>query len=152
MRSLSIIPLILMLSLLVAGPAMSDEAQECETVVKKCVGMFQEQGREAALKAINDPKGPFVKGDLYVFAVTMGNMMVAHPHDKGILLMNMSNIVDADGQRLFMKMKEVAEKSSSGWVGYTWRKPGEEGARPKRSYIMKVPGEELYVGAGYYPK
>jgi signal transduction histidine kinase len=152
MRKLEITVLILMLTLPLAGPATSDGPQDCETVVKQCVAMFQAQGREAALKAINDPKGTFVKGDLYAFALNMDNKMMAHPHDKKILHLSMSNIVDANGERFFGKFKEVAEKQGSGWVEYTWAKPGEEGAKRKKSYIMKVPGEELYVGAGYYPK
>jgi signal transduction histidine kinase len=149
---MSILVLILMLTLPLAGPARSDEPQECGTVIKQCVAMFQEQGREAALKAINDPNGPFAKGDLYVFALNMDNKMLAHPLDKKILNLSMSNVVDANGERFFTKMKEIAEKQGSGWVEYTWAKPGEEGAKRKKSYIMKVPGEELYVGAGYYPK
>lgn len=152
MRRLSIIVLILVLTLLLAGPASSDEPQECETIVKQSVAMFQAQGREAAVKAINDPKGPFVKGDLYVFALSMDNRALAHPLDKKVLNMSMNSIVDANGERFFAKMKEIAEKQGSGWVEYTWAKPGEEGAKRKRAYIMKVPGEELYVGAGYYPK
>ncbi len=152
MGRLSILVLILMVTLPLAGPARSDEPQECETVIKQCVATFQEQGKEAALKAINDPKGPFVTGELYVFALNMENKMLAHPFDKKILNLSMSNVVDANGERFFTKMKEIAEKQGSGWVEYTWAKPGEEGAKRKKSYIMKVPGEELYVGAGYYPK
>ena len=102
MRRLSIITLILMLSLSLAGPATTDGPQECETVVKQCVAMFQAQGREATLKAINDPKGPFVKGDLYVFALNMDNKMLAHPLDKKVLHMSMGNIVDANGEWCFI--------------------------------------------------
>jgi cytochrome c len=152
MRILSIIALILMLTLPLAGPAASDGPQECETVVKQCVAMFQAEGREAALTAINDPKGSFVKGDSYAFALNMDNKMLAHPFDKKVLNLSINNVVDANGDRLFTKMKGVAEKQGSGWVEYTWAKPGEDGAKRKKSYIMKVPGEELYVGAGYYPK
>jgi cytochrome c len=152
MRRLSITVLIMMLTLPLAGPAAAAEPQECQTVVKQCVAMFQAEGREAALKAINEPKGPFVKGDLYVFALNMDNKMLAHPFDKKVLNLSMNNVVDANGDRFFTKMKEVAEKQGSGWVEYTWAKPGEEGAKRKKSYIMKLPGEEMYVGAGYYPK
>jgi hypothetical protein len=152
MRSLSISVLVCVLCLVPAFPALSDEAQDCETLVKKCLTLFQEQGKEPALKAINDPKGPFIKGDIYVFALDMENKVLAHPYDKALLRMTMSNVIDANGQRFFVKFKEVAEKSGSGWVGYTWAKPGQEGAKPKSTYITKVPGDELYIGAGYYLK
>ena len=46
--------------------------------------------------------------------------------------------------------KEVAETKGSGWVEYMWAKPGEKEPSPKKSFVKKVPGENLYVGAGFY--
>jgi cytochrome c len=114
--------------------------------------MFTEQGREAALKAIDDPKGPFVKGELYVFALTMDNVLVGHPHDKKLKQLNMTNIKDGNGEFCFKKFHEIASKDGSGWVNYTWTKPGEKDASPKKSYILKVPDADMYIGAGYYIK
>jgi len=112
MRYLSIIVLIMMLTLPLAGPAASDKPTECETAVKQCVAMFQAQGREAALKAISDPNGPFVKGDLYVFALSMDNKMLAHPIDKKILRLSMSNIVDANGERFLGNSKRLPKSKA----------------------------------------
>jgi cytochrome c len=113
MRKLSIIVPVLMLTLPLAGLAASAEPLECETVVKQCVAMFQAQGREAALKAINDPKGSFVKGDLYVFALNMDNKMLAHPLDKKILNLSMSNVVD-EIVNVFGKFKRLSKQGSVG--------------------------------------
>lgn len=136
--------------LAVVCPLRAGQAEEAMTLVDSAMVMFQQAGREAALKAINEKSGPFVKGDLYVFALTMDNLMVGHPHEHSLRRVNLNNTRDANGVLLFQKFKEVVEKKGSGWVEYTWAKPGEKDPSPKRSFVKKVPGEDLYIGAGYY--
>ena len=112
--------------------------------------MFKSKGKDATLKAINDPKGPFVKGDLYIFAATMGNKVVGHPHKKSLIGKDVSGVKDKKGNLLFAEFAKVAKKPGSGWVEYWWPKPGAKDPSLKRSYIMKVPAMDIYVGAGYY--
>ena len=41
---------------------------------------MKEKGLDATLKAIGDPKGPFVEGDLYLFAGALDKVtLIAHP-------------------------------------------------------------------------
>jgi cytochrome c len=130
--------------------AWADSAYDCKYIVDKAVAMFKDQGKEAALKAINDPNGPFVKGELYVFAATLQNAIVAHPFEKSLIGLNMSKQKDKDGKEYAMEFKRVAETQGQGWVQYTFSKPNVDKAFVKRSYIARIPGEDLYVGAGYY--
>jgi len=136
--------------LAMACPLNAGQAEDATSLVNGAVTLFKESGREAALKAINMKSGPFVKGELYVFAITMDNVILGHPHEHSLRRVNVSNTKDANGVLLFQRFKEVVEKDGSGWVEYMWSKPGEKDPSPKRSFVMKVPGEELYVGAGYY--
>ena len=128
----------------------ADPAQEARNLVDLAINMFQDQGKDHALKAINDKHGPFVRGEMYVFALTMDNVMVGHPHEHTIRRVNMNNFQDAAGTALFQRFKEVVERQGSGWVEYLWAKPGETMASPKKSFVKKVPDTDLYVGAGYY--
>lgn len=130
--------------------AAQDKGAECQTLVEKCLTSFKEKGKEATLQLIKDPKGPFVKDDLYIFALTMDNVMVGHPHNKSLRGMNMNTVKDSKGNHFFVKFKEVVEKDGSGWVEYMWQKPGDSDSSPKKSFIKRVPEEDLYIGAGYY--
>jgi cytochrome c len=141
-----------LLSLVSVSFVAADQADDCVRLVGKAIAMFKEMGREATLKAINDPKGPFVEGDLYLFALTMDNVLVGQPHQRLLRRMNLSKTQDSSGVYFFAKFKEIAQDPGQGWVKYSWAKPGEKDASPKRSFIKRVPGENLYVGAGYYPK
>lgn len=132
--------------------AESGKAQQAKTLVENAIEMFKTVGRDDTLKAINDKNGPFVKGDLYVFALTMDNKMVGHPHEYSIRRMNVNNVQDNNGVRLFQRFREVVTTTGEGWVEYLWARPGTKVASSKRSFVKKVPGEDLYVGAGYYMK
>jgi methyl-accepting chemotaxis protein len=63
---------------------------------------------------------------------------------------NVNELKDANGKLLFQEFKQVAQNGGLGWVDYWWRKPAEKESLPKASFIMRVPGQNLYVGAGYY--
>jgi signal transduction histidine kinase len=80
------------------------------------------------------------------------NIMTAHPHDKSLKGIPMGNIIDKKGVKFFEKFKETVENSGAGWVEYTWANPGEADVKRKRSFLMRVPDEDLYVGAGYNVK
>ncbi|MBI4961877.1 MAG: cache domain-containing protein [Desulfomonile tiedjei] len=133
-----------------SGPTKADDAEEVQNLVERAVAMVKDRGKEATLKAVNDRQGPFVKGDLYVFAMRMDNVMVGHPHEHSLRGVNLNFVKDAAETPLFQRFKEVVEAQGSGWVEYQWAKPGSKDPSPKKSFIKKVPGEDLYVGAGYY--
>lgn len=132
---------------LMSGFAMADQAADAKALVEKAVAMAKEKGLDATLKAINDLKGPLVKGNLYIFAMSMENKRLAagSPFNKHLL-----GTVGKDPHN--RKMAEIAKTTGAGWVDYEWPKPNEEKPSPKRSYVMKVPGENAYFGCGYYTK
>ncbi len=143
----------LCLSLMFIGVAIADQAADTKALVEKGVAAVKEKGLEPALKEMGDPKGPFVKGDLYLFAGSMDKVtLLAHPFAKDKLVgPDLSKMKDSKGNEFFVKFKEIAEKPGSGWVEYMWPKPGAKDPSLKKTYIMRVPGKPVYVGAGYYP-
>lgn len=132
------------------GTALADQAAESKALVEKGIAMFKDKGTEATLKAIDDPKGPFIKDDLYIFAVSLDNKVLAHPVAKQLVGKEVAETKDKKGNAFFVKFKETAEKDGSGWVEYWWPKPGQQEPALKNTFIMRVPGEKIYIGAGYY--
>ena len=61
-----------------------DKKAEVKALVEQGVALVQKEGKDAAFKAINDLKGPFVKGDLYLFATSLKNIDLAEgsPNNK----------------------------------------------------------------------
>ena len=82
--------------------------------------------------------------------VVLVDFRIFFPFKKKLIGKDVSKVKDKKGTVLFGEFLKVAKKPGSGWVEYWWPKPGAKKASLKRSYIMKVPGQDIYIGAGYY--
>ncbi len=125
-----------------------DKEAEAKALVERATAMAEKEGTTAVLRAVNDVKGPFVKGDLYLFAIALNNVALAEGSPNNKLLIG----EDIGYYSFVVKMTEVAIKKGSGWVSYSWPKPGENLPSPKKSFVMRVPGKDFYIGCGYYLK
>ncbi|MFC2077816.1 cache domain-containing protein [Candidatus Bipolaricaulota bacterium] len=138
-----------------ASTAMADDeaAAAVKAMVERGVIMAVVEGEEAVLAAISDPEGPFIDGDLYLFAGLVSEViMTGHPYSPHLLDIDLSTFEDPQGNLLFANFVAVASDAGAGWSEYWWPKPGEEDVSRKLTYIMKVPGQDLYIGCGYYPE
>jgi cytochrome c len=126
--------------------------EECTTKVKEAVKIAQEKGLDETYKAINDPKGAFVWKDSYVFAETADQAIVlAHPVKPGLIGQNLLQLKDVNGKAFIAELAQVASSpKGEGWVDYMWPKPGEKDPSPKHTYVLKVPGQNVAMCAGYY--
>ncbi len=137
-----------------ATPVVADDeaAAAVKAMVERGVIMAILEGEEAVLAAISDPDGPFIDGDLYLFAGLVSDViMTAHPYSPHLLNIDLSTFEDNHGNFLFANFVAVASDAGAGWSEYWWPKPGEEDPSRKLTYIMKVAGLDLYIGCGYYP-
>ncbi len=48
-----------------------EEEAEFKALVEKRILLVKEKGKEAALREINKLKGPFVKGELFLFPISL---------------------------------------------------------------------------------
>ena len=144
-RCVSVCFVLMLVFHLFTGFALADRAQDCRNLVTKAVDFVKEKGPEYSLKVFSASKGPFIDKELYVFACSMDNVMLAHPYKRELIGKNVNEFQDVKGDLLFQEFKKVAQNGGQGWVHYWWWKPGEKDTFPKASYIMKIPGENLYV-------
>ena len=155
MKTMTRVVLLIAAVLLVANVAFADSAtkEECIEKCKAAAAMLQ-QDREAGIKEIGDKNGQFVWKDTYVFLMDLDGKMLAHPikpalTEKGSLLEVPDKNKD-NPKMLFAEFVEVAKDPGEGWVPYMWPKPGEEEPSQKDTYIYRVPGTDMFVGAGIY--
>ncbi|MBN2810069.1 MAG: cache domain-containing protein [Deltaproteobacteria bacterium] len=132
----------------------SDKAtkDECVAMCKKAAAMVTEKGAEATYKALNDKNGPFVWKDSYVFALDSENgKILAHPMKPGLIGKDLMALKDVNGTMIFVELLKAAQSAKGeGWVNYMWPKPGEKAPSKKASYVYKVPGQNIALGAGVY--
>lgn len=112
---------------------------------------------KGTLEKINKGQHPYVDKDnqtLYVFIYDMDMVVVAH-HQDDIRGKSQKGKPDAKGKFYRDEIFEKANKDGKGWVDYTYRKPGDVGVHPKKSFFQLVTGNDgkkYIVVAGMYGK
>ena len=142
----------------ISQPAWTQQSQvtkeECVAQVAKAVDRIKKETFDAVAPDIK-PGGPFTwKGDGYVFCMdATEGVMLAHPYLPSQMMNRpLMGWRDSNGKAFIREMVELADKDGKGWVSYMTKFRGSDDVRLKETYIEKVPGENIIVGAGYFPK
>jgi cytochrome c len=130
----------------------ADEDVLVKDLVDRAVQAFQDKGKDYSLKLLSATAGPFRKGEYFVFAVSFDGVVVAHAATRDLVGKNLTDTKDAKGKPFVHDMVNLAKEQDSGWIEYYWTRVGEKEPVIKRSYVKRVPGEDILVGAGYYLK
>ncbi len=125
--------------------------EECISKCKSAAALVTEKGLEEALKIIQDKNGPYVWKNSYVFCIDMDTKFtIAHPVKPKLIGKNFVHIKDVNGKMFYAEFINIAKEKGEGWVDYLWPKPGEKKPSTKQTYIYKVPGKSILMGAGIY--
>ncbi len=133
-----------------ASAFASDKSLICVELVEKAEAFVLEKGQDYACKVFSASKGPFINQELYVFACTIDNKLLAHPYKRNLIGQSVNDFEDVKGKQIFRAFQEIARQRGSGWVDYWWPKPGEKGEFPKTTFIKFIAMHNMYVGVGYY--
>ena len=155
MKKAAFVTLALLFGLFLAANAITAEKatkDECVAKTKEAAKLYVEKGEAEAIKQINDKQGKFVWKDTYVFMTTFDGKMLAHPMSPALVGTNVLGMKDKgeQGKLLFKEFSEVAKSKGEGWVDYMWTNLGDPKPRKKMTYVYRVPGKDVYVGAGIY--
>lgn len=153
--ALTVVAVLLCLGMAANVFADSATKEECIAKTKDAAKMVSEKGLDAAVAEINKKDGKFVWKDSYVFLVDFDGKMLAHPMSQKLVGTNVIDMKDksddpAKAKLLFKEFTETAKSKGEGWVRYMWKNPDDPKARAKISYIFRVPGKDIYAGAGIW--
>ncbi|MCF8025283.1 MAG: cache domain-containing protein [Desulfobacteraceae bacterium] len=154
MQRSAILILAVIAAVFLAVPALAQQSATKEECVVKCheaAAYVQNHDLEKAIAVIGDPNGPFTWKDSYVFLMNLDGKMLAHPFKPELTKKaHCLLITDPTGKALFVHFVNLARDTGEGWVGYMWPRPGENTPRKKLTYIYRIPGTDMFVGAGAY--
>ena len=129
-----------------AGPVTSLEIKD---YVDNAAEYAEANGKDAALAAFNNTTGPFVTGDVYVYALDYEGRALALPFQPELTGTDFLNRVDAAGKP-YTKIEIAVVKSGGGYVLYRYPDPAANGtSRLKVSYVRPV-DDTYWIGAGIY--
>jgi len=155
MKKAAVVTLALLFGLFLAANAVAAEKatkDECVAKTKEAAKLYSEKGEAETIKEINNKQGKFVWKDTYVFMTDLDGKMLAHPMSPALVGTNVIGMKDKGepGKLLFKEFSEVAKAKGEGWVDYMWINPGDPKPRKKITYVYRVPGKNVYFGAGIY--
>ena len=151
--------LIIFFMFILCAPVFADEykekwhSKELVQYVESAAALMEKKG-EASFPAFRNTKGPWFRGDIYIFIWGLDGMRYVYPPDPSGEGKNMMALTDISGRPIGRQFIDVARsKAGKGWVHYQWPRPFEILPLWKTTYIMraKAPsGKEYLVGAGIY--
>ena len=122
--------------------------EEAKAMVKKAIAAYKANGKEKTFAQIDDPKGIFMKGSLYVFVYDLNGVAVARPVTKALIGKNLMDLRDPDGRLYVMERIELVKAQGSGWQDYKFVNPKMNLYQDKTAYVE---GYDGYVfGCGSY--
>jgi len=130
----------------------SHKAKQIEALVSKAAAVIESQGK-AAFPDFRKSPSEWMFGETYLFVYDMklNVLLVAFfPQNEG---KNQTGKTDSKGKLYHDAFVSVVETKGSGWVDYTFPKPGQMEPSQKWSYVkaVTIDGVPGLVGAGFYP-
>lgn len=132
-----------------AGAAEHATPREARALFNEAVAYLKANGTEKAWAAFNDPRGRFVKKDLYVYVIDRKGTYVANGAAPDSLIgLNVLDSVDAAGSPLFREMIAVTEKQAEARIQYVWLNRKSNRVEPKFAWLHRQ--GDYILGVGYY--
>jgi signal transduction histidine kinase len=130
--------------------AQASTLEEAKALAEKGAAYVKANGKDKAIAEFNNPNGEFVKGDLYVFFQDFNGVMLAHGGNPKLVGQNHSEVKDPAGKVFFKEMLDTVKSKGGGWVEYSWTNPATKKVQPKKTWVQRVEGMDIYVGCGVF--
>lgn len=138
-----------LISLLLEAPCFAaGYVEQAVALVDEAIAFLQANGKEKAMPEMNNPKGRFVKGELYVFAYDMNATVVIQPVNPKLIGKNLMEVPDADGKFFRKEIVELAKTKGVGWVDHKYRNPASNKMEHKTTYLRRF--DDLVICCGIY--
>ncbi|HEY3278529.1 MAG TPA: cache domain-containing protein [Syntrophorhabdaceae bacterium] len=123
---------------------------DAKTLAEKSAAYVKANGKEKGIAEIANPKGQFVKGDLYVTLQDFNGIALANPMNPKLHGQNHLELKDATGKTFIKENIEVAKTKGSGWVTYSWTNPATKKIQAKKAWVQRVEGTDMYTMSGVF--
>jgi signal transduction histidine kinase len=130
--------------------AQASALDDAKGLAEKAAAYLKANGKDKAIAEINNPKGQFVKGDLYVYLQDYNGVILAHGGNVKLVGQNHLEVKDPSGKFFVKDQIALLKSKGSGWIEYVWTNPATKKVQPKKSWIQKIDGADMWVGCGVF--
>ena len=132
----------------VIGKGGTRQPKEVMELVEQALAFYQASGKDIALAEYATPKGRFAQQQLYVFALDLEGIMLAHGINERFAGKNFLEVKDSAGKLFIKEILDIAKTQGSGWVEYKWYHPVTRRELPKSVYFKKI--DDTIICSGLY--
>eukprot|EP01012_Entosiphon_sulcatum_P009752 TRINITY_DN15579_c1_g1_i1.p4 TRINITY_DN15579_c1_g1~~TRINITY_DN15579_c1_g1_i1.p4 ORF type:complete len:152 (+),score=32.43 TRINITY_DN15579_c1_g1_i1:255-710(+) len=147
-KTLSLIVPALLALTLGAGAADRSTPEQAKALTLEAAAYLKAKGPEEAVRAFNDPKGPFIRRDLYVFVFDGNGRYVASGANPRLVGTDASDLKDAEGKPLVREMMAATKDKPEAQVDYVWLNRQTNRVEHKHSYVVR--DGNYIIGSGSY--
>jgi cytochrome c len=122
---------------------------DAKALAEKSAAYVKANGKEKGVAEIGNPKGQFVKGDLYVALQDFNGVALANPMFPKLAGQNHLELKDANGKFFIKEFIETARKGG-GWVTFAWTNPATKKVQAKKAWVQRVEGTDMYTQCGVF--
>jgi len=126
----------------------TNERLEVRRWVQKAIAFYENSSKEETLSRIADPKGPFIDGERYIFALDLEGKLLAHPFSRRLVGRNLMDLRDSEGRNFIRKLLTKAKNRGYGFIGYMWQAPNSQDELYKTIFFERVDG--MVLCSGFY--
>lgn len=127
--------------------ALPSTSGEAKAMAEKAAAYLQVNGFEKAAEQFHRSQGPFRKGDLYVFVLSLNGDIVVNGARRQMEGTDLMDRKDPDGKEFVKQIVNGAKTKGSGWVDYKWTNPATNKVAPKTTYYVKAGNYIVCCGA-----
>jgi cytochrome c len=129
-------------------PLTTSDMEHTKDRVKEALSFYRAVGREISLAEFMNPRGRFIRNDLYIFAIDLDGVMLAHPINERFAGKNFLDVRDSDGRSFIRDIVKNAGSNISGFTDYRWYDPASTEELLKTIYYERTNG--MIVCSGFY--
>ena len=152
MRKIAAYIVILALGAFISMPAFAEGERgtkdEAKAMVEKAAAFYKENGKDKAIAEFNNPKGQFIDRDLYVFALDMQGIRIAHGTNQKLVGKSILDFKDVDGKPYGQEIVDIGKGAGTGWVDYKFTDPLTKKIGEKTTYVSRV--DDIIIASGAY--
>lgn len=123
--------------------------EEAQALAQAAAAHVKKVGLDKAAKDFASDKAKWAPKDLFPFVQEFSGVMRYHASEK-LIGRDVGGVKDASGKAFGAEMINIAKTKGTGWVDYEYVNPATKKVADKTGYIVRVEGQDLLVGVGYY--
>ena len=123
---------------------------EAKTMISAALAHVKKVGNDQAFKDFTSDKANWTKKDLYVFAMDLKGVVLAHGANEKLVGKNLIELKDQNGKLFAREFIDVGTAKGEGWVDYDWASPVTKKVEGKSTFVKRISGFDGFLEVCVY--